>query len=621
MAKKDYSSSSKEELLEVIGQLETTKKYGLVWDQERVPEDIVTECYKNLPVLEEIKDKSLLIDQKSPTHILIQGDNFHALSVLNYTHKGKIDLIYIDPPYNTGKKDWKYNNNYVDKIDTWRHSKWIQFMFNRLKLAKNLLKDNGALICAIDHNEQENLGILLREMFANKEIVCVTIVHNPRGIQGDDFSSTHEYAYFVYPHKDYINPIKRDEEDWEWEPFRNWGGDSERSDGKSMFYPISFKDGKIVDIGSMPPDTFTPEKSFEIVDDDVIKVWPIDENKIARKWRYSVETLKANKDRIRLEKIQNYYQVQVLKDSDRPKTVWTDTKYDANKYGTQLLSEIIDKKFPFPKSLHTVKDCIELVVKNNPDAVILDYFAGSGTTGHAVLEINKELGGNRKFILCTNNESNICEDITYPRIRNIIEGYKFEGKIEEVLIEKKITYTLLRRGNVFATEVEDLIEEKRSEYDRFEKKTDKGIFKLIGIKNIKGLREGYGGNLRYYQSTESSFIKNNLNRDQLKFDISQKCTEMLCLKESIYDLFDSDEFYKIFTENNRTLAVYYDFAGLKLEELRNKLSKINGEKTLYCFTLSSDVIDIINVNDWSGVKLEPIPEKILDIYKSIFNNK
>jgi adenine-specific DNA-methyltransferase len=147
-----------------------------------------------LPVLCEVETKRITSGGKhdTPAHLIIEGDNYHVLSVLNYTHSGKIDVIYIDPPYNTGNKDWKYNNNYVDSEDTFRHSKWLSFMHKRLELAKNLLTENGALICTIDRNEQANLGVLLQEIFPEMEVVCVTIIHNPGGIQGKNFSHTNE---------------------------------------------------------------------------------------------------------------------------------------------------------------------------------------------------------------------------------------------------------------------------------------------------------------------------------------------------------------------------------------------------------------------------------------------
>lgn len=609
----------KEELLKLIDNLKEKKKYGLVWDEEKVPERIALNCKNQLPVLTEVKDNDISNGEHQPTHIIIEGDNYHALSVLNYTHNGKIDAIYIDPPYNTGAKDWKYNNDFVDKIDTWRHSKWIQFMYNRLLLAKDLLTEDGSLICAIDHNEQENLGILLREIFGNMEITCITIVHNPRGIQGDNFSYTHEYAYFVYPRKDYINRIKRQEDEYEWENLRNWGGESERKDGKSLFYPLFFKEDKLIEIGKVPDDKYSPKKPWEILKNGNIKIWPIDNNGIERKWRYSIDTLETIKQKVRLEYIKDYYQAQLLKDEDRPKTVWTDTKYDANIYGTQLLGEIVNKKFPFPKSLYTVKDCLEAVIKNKPNAIILDYFAGSGTTGHAVMEINKDDGGNRKFILCTNNESNICYDITYPRIAKCIKGYSYKGDFKETIFEIKITYSVLKKADELINEVNKIIKKASTKYDKFEKKFDGQVFKLIGIKKGSGKKPGYGGNLKFFLADKKSFVNYSSNKDQLKIDITKKCTTMLCLKESIFKLHKKSEDWKVFKNGKRLMGVYYDFASESLEDLRNEFNKFEGDKVLYCFTLDNN-LNINEFKDWNNTRLEPIPQKILDIYKRIFNN-
>jgi len=189
-----------ENLKQVIKRLKSRKRYGLVWENKL--EDVVESCKEKLPVLAEESGKEVKTKQNKPVNIIIEGDNYHALSVLNYTHERKIDVIYIDPPYNTGAKDWKYNNNFVDINDTYRHSKWLSMMDKRLRIAKRLLKKDGVLICAIDDNEFNRLGLLLEEIFFGKELHCMTIVHNPRGIQGKNFSYTHEYAYFVLPNKD-----------------------------------------------------------------------------------------------------------------------------------------------------------------------------------------------------------------------------------------------------------------------------------------------------------------------------------------------------------------------------------------------------------------------------------
>jgi adenine-specific DNA-methyltransferase len=618
MAKKDYSSLDKDELLAVIEKLEVKKKYGLVWDDERVIEKIVSECQEKLPVLTEVKKKEISTSIDHPTHIIIEGDNYHALSVLSYTHKGKIDAIYIDPPYNTGAKDWKYNNAFVDKNDTWRHSKWIQFMYNRLVLAKELLTENGSLICAIDHNEQENIGILLRELFPNKEICCVTIVHNPRGIQGDNFSYTHENAYFVHPKGKFVSRIPRSEDEHEWGNLRNWGGDSERVDGKSMFYPITFKNGKIIDIGEKPDDDFHPETPWEVIDEQTIKIWPIDNKGVERKWRYASESLKQITHKVKLEKIKNYYQAQLLKDEDRPKTVWTDSRYDANIYGTQLLGQIISTEFPYPKSLYTVKDCLKAVVRANKNATILDYFAGSGTTGHAVLDLNKDDNGKRKFILCTNNESNICNDVTYPRIEKCIIGYEYNDVIKETLFEKRVTLAQLRDSSKLLKIIENIAEEKKDKYDEIKTVLKNGILTLTGIKKSESKKEGYGGNLKYFRADQNGFVHNNKNNDQLKIDITKKCTEMLCLKEGIFNLMKEEADYKIFHKENRYLAVYYDFANTSLDKLKDEMNALVGEKVLYCFSLDSQGLDKYNFRDWKNIRLEPIPQKILDVYKRIF---
>ena len=179
MVRENYSEWSKQNLIDEVKKLKKRKKYGIVWEDK--PETVATLCKEKLPVLTEDESKEIETDKGKPVNILIEGDNYHALSVLNYTHKGKVDVIYIDPPYNTGAKDWKYSNDYVDINDSYRHSKWLSMMEKRLCLAKNLLKDNGVLICAIDDNEFHHLGCLFEEIFNGWETHCITIVHNPRG--------------------------------------------------------------------------------------------------------------------------------------------------------------------------------------------------------------------------------------------------------------------------------------------------------------------------------------------------------------------------------------------------------------------------------------------------------
>lgn len=282
MAKKDYTSWDRNDLINEIEQLRKRKKYGLVWEDKS--ENVVEQCKKELPVLEEIKDKEVVKDKNKPVNLLIEGDNFHSLSVLNYTHKNKIDVIYIDPPYNTGAKDWKYNNDYVDINDKWRHSKWLSFMEKRLKLAKKLLRKNGVLICTIDKNEHSTLGVLLQEIFNDKEIVCVTIIHNPGGIQGKNFSHTNEYAYFIHPlNGTFISTIARD--DMPPTAFRDWGKEtSKRKSAKTCFYPILIKNEEIIGFGDVCDENYHPGKANVPNKDGLIEVYPVDQGGIERKW-------------------------------------------------------------------------------------------------------------------------------------------------------------------------------------------------------------------------------------------------------------------------------------------------------------------------------------------------
>lgn len=556
---KDYSKLEKEDLIKVIEKLESRKKYGLIWDEEKIKEQFEKDAQNALPVLKEIKSKEIADKNGGPINILIEGDNYHALSVLNFTHQGKIDVIYIDPPYNTGSKTWKYNNDYVDKSDVWKHSKWLSFMKNRLVLARNLLTQDGSLICAVDENEHATLGLLLEEIFPSKEIVCVTIIHNPGGIQGNNFSYCHEYAYFVFPRGGtYISNVKRDGD--EPTPLRDWGGEeSKRNTAKNCFYPILIKECKIVGFGDVCEDGFHPLSANIKRKDGIIEIYPIDSHGIERKWRFARQSIEEIFEELACELIRNEWTIRRYKKNYRWKTVWTDEKYNANVFGTQLLSQIIKAKFPYPKSLYTVEDCIKAIIHNKDNATVLDYFAGSGTTAHAVLELNKEDEGNRTFILCTNDEGNICEEVCYPRVKNVIKGYK-------------------------------------------------------NLKN-RELVVGLGGNLKYFKT---KFIKDAFNKDDFKIRVTKECTEMLCLREGVFDEIKKNNDYRIFQQGNKILAIYYSLDRKNLDSLRKELDKINGNKIFYCFTLDPLGLDKNDFIGWNDVSLESIPQKILDVYKQIY---
>jgi adenine-specific DNA-methyltransferase len=274
-------------------------------------------------------------------------------------------------------------------------------IYPRLKLARNLLAPDGVLICTIDDNEVSQLGVVLREVFeeGNFDHVCVPVIHNPRGVQGKNFSYVHEYAFFVYPAgTKAICDRKIEDEDVDWSHFRNWGSESERTDAKNCFYPVLVENGKIIGFGDVTPDEFHPRQT-EIVN-GIVHVYPIDKAGVERKWRYARQSVEAISTMLRPRKTAYGYEIELGKTFGLYRTIWNDKRYDANENGTGLVGELVpDSPFTFPKSLWAVYDCLLAATGNDPDAVVLDFFAGSGTTGHAVMELNKDTGGNRRFIL------------------------------------------------------------------------------------------------------------------------------------------------------------------------------------------------------------------------------
>lgn len=292
-------------------------------------------------------------------------------------------------------------------------------MKNRLEVAKELLTKDGVLIIAIDDNEQPYLGVMLRELFSEYEIHCITIVHNPRGVQGANFSYTHEYAFFVIPQgKKVIGKRKIDSDDIDWSNLRNWGGESKREDAKNCFYPIIVENDKIVDFGDVLNNNVHPIAQI-IRDGNRYQVYPIDKNKVERKWRYARQSIEDVKHLLRAKKTKSGYEIEIGKDFGTYRTVWQDSRYDANIYGTQLVNSLVpNNTFDFPKSLWNVYDCLYAVVANDENAIILDFFSGSGTTAHAVLELNKD-GGNRQFIIC--EQMHYVETVTRERVKKVVE--------------------------------------------------------------------------------------------------------------------------------------------------------------------------------------------------------
>jgi adenine-specific DNA-methyltransferase len=395
-----------------------------------------------------------------PCHTVINGENYHALKALTWSHRGKVDAIYIDPPYNTGAKDWKYNNDYVEGDDLYRHSKWLAFMERRLKLAKQLLRpENGVLVVTIDENEGARLSLLIEQIFADMEATPVHIVHNPRGILGDNFSFVHETALFAIPRgRKLIGPRPLTEEEIEdgTSPLRNWGTESRRLDAANCFYPILVRRGAIAGFGDdvTADDSIHPPHNQDL-GDGLTAVWPVDGKGVERKWRYARQSVESIRNLLVVRKLEmgsmkGQIEIEIAKKEGKQRTIWQSPRFDASTHGSQLLGVMLGRRFPFPKSLYAVEETLRTIVGGRPDAIVLDFFAGSGTTAHAVMRLNKQDGGRRQCVCVTNNEVaadeqaalrakglrpgdtdweqwGICDYITKPRIAAAITGKTPDG--------------------------------------------------------------------------------------------------------------------------------------------------------------------------------------------------
>lgn len=350
--------------------------------------------------------------------LLIHSDNFQALSSIQKKYMQRIDAIYGDPPYNAKSSEILYKNSF-------KHSSWISFMVDRILLASNLKNDEGAMVTAIDENEFNNLLQILNSYLNGWNNNCISILHNPAGVQGDNFSYSHEYAIFSFENKkNIIGKTNRSEKSEE--SFRDWGGTCSRNLAKNCFYPIYVRDGKIIGFGDVCSDDFHPNGS-NIKNNDYIEVYPISDDGEERKWVFSRDSVENILDELIVKEKCGKISINRIKTKTSYKTVWNDKKYYANIYGSKLLNNIMGTKmFDFPKSIYTVQDCLFAInsVRRN-ESIILDYFAGSGTTGHSVININRNDAGKRKYILIEMGK--YFDLVTKPRIEKVIYSKEWKN--------------------------------------------------------------------------------------------------------------------------------------------------------------------------------------------------
>lgn len=591
------SSEERSALLELLH----TKRYGLVWEDK--PEDVEERLRKSLPVL--IEDKKLALvegGEDAPNHILMEGDNLEALTALTYTHEGKIDVIYIDPPYNTGNKDFVYNDSYVDTEDSYRHSKWLSFMDKRLRIAKRLLSDKGVIFISIDDNEQANLKLLCDEVFGDKNFVAILpTIMNLKGNQDEfGFAGTHEYTIVYAKNKlaATLNEYSIEESEFEsWledeigfykkgATLKRTGEDAPRKRRPYGYFPI------LVNLSNMSVSTVTTDEYQNIFDsetktfdDDYVETLRtkyeycgysfllpmIDDMKGS--WRWGYETLKNNcteiivsegRDGISLYKKQRP-EIGSLP-TKKPKSIFYKAQYSSGN-GTRQLFEILERKlFSNPKPIDLIKDIV--IISSSHSATILDFFAGSGTTLHATMQLNAEDGGNRRCILVTNNENNICRDVTYERNKRVIQGYT----------------------------------------------TPKGA-------DVEGLK---ANNLRYYKI---DYVERERSLTAMR-KLMNASTELLCIKHDIYqeshtfgDLKLRKHISRYFDDGKQKMLVIYKVEAI--EYLVQEIAKMpEGTNIMtYVFSLNNYAMDADFEDVADKVTLCALPAAIYNAYLKVLPKK
>jgi adenine-specific DNA-methyltransferase len=542
-------------LKKIVAELKTSKPYGLVWEDK--PEQFEKDAANAVPVLKPKggKFRDINFDPQADHNVLIEGDNYHALSVLSYTHKGKIDVIYIDPPYNTGKQDFRYNDEFVEPDDVYRHSKWLSFMEKRLRLAHTLLKEGGVIFISIDDNEQAPLRLLCDAIFSANNFLATIVLKNKAGAGAKPTAliEVHEYILMYAKQSSEIQSVglpydeanqrlftKRDKHFPTKGPYGTWAlATTSMADRPNLRYAIKYNDEEI-----------WPEKQW---------LWSKDRVQQAIKNEELVfNKMKNGKWSVRFKR---YLKDELGNERQATPTTFFDGPYTHE--GTRELTNILgERSFIFPKPVNLIKKLLQFDynARATTDALVLDFFAGSGTTGQAVLDLNKNDGGNRRFILVTNNENNICEDVTFERLKRVMKGYKTSDAI-----------------------------------------------------NIEGL----GGNLAYLKT---DFVAKELAiglSDEAKLKLTHRANLLLSLKENTFTPLEATDHYEITSSPTNLTAVYFREDKSELESMLDKLLKIADAKpvTVYIFAWEKGAYK-------TGIPGYPfdfqdIPEPIVELYQSI----
>lgn len=548
------SNEDKSTLLEL---LHTQKKYGLVWEDK--PEDVEKRLETELPVLREVTDRAIVSDTPdAPNHILVEGDNLEVLTALSYTHAGKIDVIYIDPPYNTGGRDFVYNDSYIDTTDDYRHSKWLSFMSKRLRIAKRLLSPRGVIFMSIDDNEQAPLKMLCDEIFRPENFAANIIwekADSPR-MDAKVVSTRHDYI-LVYC-KDisqlpiqkirtseipsHYNKVDENGKRYYLKPLRYMGNGDAREDRPNLFYALIAPDGT--------------------------EVYPKRADGSDGRWRWAREKYEKEKGRVEFIKTKNGWsantRLYASEGVEVPvETIWYNKDVGSNRNAIASIKEIFgaEKTFSTPKPVKLIERIIQVTTYQQSN--ILDFFAGSGTTLHATMQLNAEDGGHRTCILCTNNENGICENVTYERNKRVIQGYT----------------------------------------------TPKG-------EQVAGLTDN---NLRYYCTELLPQERTNKNMRELV----KASTGLLCIKNDLYTEAPfggrklNSNFARYFEHGDKRMLVIYNEQAIPFIVNIIKEMPVEGKIKVYVFSYGSDPYEADFAEVCDHVTLCALPDAIYNAYKKV----
>ena len=553
-----------EERSSLIGLLREHKKYGLVWEDKA--EDVEERLREELPVLREVKDKAILSDEPdAPNHILIEGDNLEALTALSYTHEGKIDVIYIDPPYNTGNKDFVYNDSFVDSEDSYRHSKWLSFMNKRLKIAKKLLSDKGVIFISIDDNEQANLKLLCDEVFGEDKFVGSFFWKRTATPPALSYKIRRKLEFVLCYQKQNIQgrTFVQGYVD---------GGDAPLLNGGNPIGILEFPTGSVLFNIQDGLYSMNSERKIELIDEVHVENG---KNKYPFKARAHFKWSQANL----LEEVtkgtyfvikSKHFSIRYQKSEKATKVpsniideeVLVDTNEEAQK---EIANVGLGDDFNYAKPTTLVSYLVKMPFWNNHSITILDFFAGSGTTLHATMQLNAEDGGHRQCILVTNNENNICEEVTYERNKRVINGYT----------------------------------------------TPKGV-------EVAGLK---ANTLRYYKT---DYISRDRTQKNMR-DLVAAATDLLCIKEDLYEEQKTFGRFKLkphltryFNDGKKHMLIIYREE--LIDEIASEIAKLDfGKMRLKIYVFSPGRYPFTDnfreVED--KVELVALPAAIYDAYQKV----